>query len=130
MILSKTLFTKFLKYSFVGCICTLIYFISVFIFIEGLYMDPVVGSALSFIIMTIVSFFLNVKYTFGSIITRQRALRFTTVSAIGFLLNFLLMFFIVHVFNLHYFIGELVTILVIPVVNFILNNYWTFQSQT
>ncbi|MCM3388591.1 GtrA family protein [Ureibacillus chungkukjangi] len=130
MILSKTLFTKFLKYSFVGCICTLIYFISVFIFIEGLYMDPVVSSALSFIIMTIVSFFLNVKYTFGSIITRQRALRFTTVSAIGFLLNFLLMFVIVHLFNLHYVIGELVTILVIPVVNFILNNYWTFQSQT
>nr|WP_240758506.1 GtrA family protein [Lysinibacillus sp. SGAir0095] len=117
-----------MRYSLVGCISTLIYFLSVFVFIEGLHMDPVLGSAVSFIIMTIVSFFLNVKYTFGSSITQQKALRFMTVSTIGFILNFLLMFVIVHIFDFHYFIGELVTILVIPVVNFLLNNYWTFQS--
>ncbi|QCR33847.1 GtrA family protein [Lysinibacillus sp. SGAir0095] len=127
MLLSKV-FVKFMRYSLVGCISTLIYFLSVFVFIEGLHMDPVLGSAVSFIIMTIVSFFLNVKYTFGSSITQQKALRFMTVSTIGFILNFLLMFVIVHIFDFHYFIGELVTILVIPVVNFLLNNYWTFQS--
>lgn len=93
-------------------------------------MDPVLGSALSFIIMTIASFFLNVKYTFNSMITRQKAMRFMMVSSIGFFLNFILMFIIVHVFAYHYFIGELVTILVIPIVNFLLNNYWTFQTNT
>ena len=125
----KVLFVRFMKYSFVGCICTLFYFLSVFVFIEGFHMDPVLGSALSFILMTILSFFLNVKYTFGSIITGQKAFRFMTVSTIGFILNFLLMFIVVHIFDLHYFLGEVVTIMVIPVVNFILNNYWTFQSQ-
>ena len=129
MLLKKILFVKFLKYSFVGCICTLIYFLTVFVFIEGLHMDPVFGSALSFILMTIASFFLNVKYTFGSIITGQKAFRFMTVSTIGFILNFLLMFIIVHIFDLHYFVGEVVTIMVIPAVNFLLNNYWTFQSH-
>lgn len=126
----KKVFAKFIKYSLVGCISTVIYFLSVYIFIEGFYMDPVLGSALSFIIMTIASFFLNVKYTFNSMITRQKAMRFMMVSSIGFFLNFILMFIIVHVFAYHYFIGELVTILVIPIVNFLLNNYWTFQTNT
>ncbi|WP_425609210.1 GtrA family protein [Ureibacillus aquaedulcis] len=130
MLIRKGLFLKFMKYSFVGCISTLIYFLSVFLFIEAIHMDPVMGSAVAFIIMTIVSFFLNVKYTFDSIITRQKAIRFMTVSAIGFLLNFILMFVIVRIFDFHYFVGELVTISIIPIVNFILNNYWTFQSNT
>ena len=129
MLLRKTLFLKFIKYSFVGCISTLIYFLSVFVLIEGLHIDPVMASAAAFIIMTVVSFFLNVKYTFGSAITQQKAIRFMTVSAIGFVLNFLLMFFIVHILAFHYVMGELVTILVIPIVNFLLNNYWTFQSH-
>lgn len=123
------MFLKFIKYSFVGCISTLIYFLSVFVLIEGLHIDPVMASAAAFIIMTVVSFFLNVKYTFGSAITQQKAIRFMTVSAIGFVLNFLLMFFIVHILAFHYVMGELVTILVIPIVNFLLNNYWTFQSH-
>ncbi|WP_390289717.1 GtrA family protein [Ureibacillus sp. GCM10028918] len=128
MLLRKE-FAKFMKYSLVGCISTLIYFLSVFILIEGMQVDPVLGSAAAFIIMTIVSFFLNVKYTFGSSITQQKALRFMTVSAVGFILNFILIFVTVRVFDFHYFIGELVTVLVIPIVNFLLNNYWTFQSQ-
>lgn len=123
-------FVKFMKYSLVGCISTFIYFLSVFVFIEGLQMDPVLGSAVAFIIMTIASFFLNVKYTFGSSITQQKALRFLTVSTIGFILNLLLIYVIVHIFAFHYLVGELVTVLVIPIVNFLLNNYWTFQSQS
>ncbi|KGR76646.1 GtrA family protein [Ureibacillus sinduriensis] len=126
----KKVFGKFIKYSLVGCVSTVIYFLAVYILIEGFYMEPVMGSALSFIIMTIASFFLNVKYTFNSIITGQKAMRFMMVSTIGFILNFILMFIIVHVFAYHYFIGELVTILVIPIVNFLLNNYWTFQTNT
>ncbi len=93
-------------------------------------MEPVMASAASFIIMTIVSFFLNVKYTFGSSVTGQKAMRFMAVSAVGFILNFLLMFFVVHILAFHYFIGEIVTIMVIPIVNFLLNNYWTIQTQS
>lgn len=130
MLLRKTLFLKFMKYSFVGCISTMIYFLSVFVLIEGLQMEPVMASAASFIIMTIVSFFLNVKYTFGSSVTGQKAMRFMAVSAVGFILNFLLMFFVVHILAFHYFIGEIVTIMVIPIVNFLLNNYWTIQTQS
>lgn len=130
MLLRRELFLKFIKYSFVGCICTCIYFLSVFVLVERFQWDPVLGAALAFIIMTVASFFMNVRYTFGSSITQQKLLRFLMVSAVGFTLNFLLMFFVVHILSFHYLVGELVTILVIPIVNFLLNNYWTFQTQT
>ncbi|MFJ8235747.1 GtrA family protein [Ureibacillus sp. NPDC094379] len=129
MLLQRELFLKFFKYGFVGCISTCIYFLSVFVMVERYHYDPVIGSVVAFVIMTIVSFFLNVRYTFASRVTNQKLLRFLLVSAVGFMLNFLLMFLIVHSLNFHYLIGEFVTILVIPIVNFLLNNYWTFQSQ-
>ena len=129
MMLQKEIFFKFLKYSFVGIISTFIYFAAVFLLIEKGSFEPVLGSAIAFIIMTIVSFFLNVRYTFGSRIDRQKIWRFSVVSIVGFLLNFLLIYLVVHILQLHYLIGEFITILVIPAVNFLLNNYWTFQRR-
>jgi putative flippase GtrA len=127
MLVNKDLIFKFIKYSFVGVICTVIYFLSVFILVELFLTDPVVGSIIAFIIMTCFSFFLNRKYTFGGDFSHTKLIRFLIVSMIGFILNFIIMYGIVNVLSFHYSIGELVTILVIPLINFTLNNYWTFK---
>lgn len=127
MLVSKELFLKFIKYSVVGCISVLIYFVSVFVLVELFDKDPIFGSTLSFIIMTCISFLLNKKYTFGSDFSYNQLLRFLVVSAIGFTLNFVIMYLVVNVLSLHYSIGELLTTLIIPIINFILNNYWTFK---
>ena len=127
MLVSKELFLKFIKYSVVGCISVLIYFLSVFVLVELFDKDPIFGSTLSFIIMTFISFLLNKKYTFGSDFSYNQLLRFLVVSAIGFTLNFVIMYLVVNVLSLHYSIGELITTLIIPIINFILNNYWTFK---
>lgn len=127
MLLSKDLFLKFMKYSFVGCISTLIYFISVFVLVELCVMDPLMSSAISFCFMTFFSFLLNKKYTFDSDFSHKKLVRFVMVSSIGFLLNYLIMYTFVQVFSYHYSIGEIVTIIIIPMVNFTLNNYWTFK---
>ncbi|MFC5733434.1 GtrA family protein [Cytobacillus gottheilii] len=129
MLLQRDLIIRFLKYSLVGCISVGVYFLSVFIFIEKYQWDQVIGSAAAFIIMTIVSFLINIRYTFNSRFTQRKLVRFLLVSLVGFLLNVILIFFIVHILSFHYFIGELVTVLVIPLVNFLLNNYWTFQGE-
>jgi putative flippase GtrA len=127
MLVSKELFLKFIKYSVVGCISVLIYFLSVFVLVELFDKDPIFGSTLSFIIMTFISFLLNKKYTFGSDFSSNQLLRFLVVSAIGFTLNFVIMYLVVNVLSLHYSIGELITTLIIPIINFILNSYWTFK---
>lgn len=125
---SKELFLKFIKYSIVGCISVLIYFLSVFVLVELFDKDPIFASTLSFIIMTYISFLLNKKYTFGSNFSYNQLWRFLVVSAIGFTLNFSIMYLVVNILSLHYVIGELITTLIIPIINFILNNYWTFKK--
>lgn len=127
MLLSKELFHKFIKYGVVGCVSILIYYLCVFVLVELLGKNPLVGTAISFVIMSYFSFLLNRKFTFGSDFSYNKLLRFLAVSAIGFTLNFLIMYFVVNVLSLHYSIGEIVTTLVIPIINFILNNYWTFK---
>lgn len=129
MLLQRDLVARFIKYSFVGCMSVGIYFLFVYILIERYQWDPVVGSAAAFIIMTIFSFILNVRFTFQSSFTQQKLWRFLCVSFIGFVLNFMLIFGTVHMLAFHYLIGEVITILVIPLVNFLLNYYWTFQTQ-
>jgi putative flippase GtrA len=128
MLVNKDLIHKFIKYSVVGCVSILIYYLSVFVLVEILGKNPLFGTAVSFVIMSYFSFLLNRKFTFGSDFSYDKLLRFLVVSAIGFTLNFLIMYLVVSVLSLHYSLGEVATTLVIPVINFILNNYWTFKS--
>lgn len=127
MLVSKELLHKFIKYSVVGCLSVLIYYLSVFVLVELLEKNPLFGTSVAFVIMSYFSFILNRKFTFGSDFSYEKLLRFLAVSAIGFTLNFFIMYLVVNVLCLHYVIGEVVTTLVIPVINFILNNYWTFS---
>ncbi|MBY0149495.1 GtrA family protein [Neobacillus niacini] len=102
MLVSKELFHRFIKYSVVGCLSILIYFLSVFVLVELLGKNPILGSTLSFVIMTFISFLLNRKFTFGSDFSYQKFLRFLAVSAIGFTLNFFIMYLVVNILSLHY----------------------------
>lgn len=127
MLVRKPIVQKFMMYSLVGCICTCIYFLSMFIMVEQIGKEPIVSSIISFVIMTLFSFILNMKFTFGGEFTKQKLARFFIVASIGFALNFVIMFSIVQVLSFHYLIGEIATTLTIPLVNFFLNHYWTFK---
>ncbi len=128
MLASKSMLYKFISYSFVGVISVGVYFLSVFLLVELLHKDPVFSSAIAFIIMTFVSFYLNKRYTFGVQFTYTRFLRFTIISVIGFILNYMIMYGVVHLLDYHYLIGEIVTIIVIPMMNFTLNALWAFKD--
>jgi len=127
MLVEKLPIIKFIKYSFVGIFCTGIYFLCMFLLVELSGENPVFSAMIAFLIMTICSFYLNKRFTFGGAYSHQKLLRFTIVAIIGFSLNFIIMYTVVNLLNFHYLIGEMVTILVIPFVNFCLNHYWTFK---
>ncbi|QOR68107.1 GtrA family protein [Cytobacillus suaedae] len=120
---------KFMKYSLVGLLCVAIYFLSMFIFVEQVNIEPVLASTISFIIMTLFSYILNKRYTFGGTYSHTQFVKFMVVASIGFVLNVGIMYMIVSILVLHYLIGELFTVLIIPAVNFLLNNYWTFTNK-
>ncbi|AYA75702.1 hypothetical protein DOE78_09745 [Bacillus sp. Y1] len=127
MLVRKPIVQKFMMYSLVGCICTCIYFLSMFILVERIGKEPIISSIISFVIMTLFSFILNMKFTFGGEFSKQKLVRFFIVASIGFTLNFVIMYTLVQVLSFHYLIGEIATTLTIPLVNFFLNHYWTFK---
>lgn len=127
MLVRKPIVQKFMMYSLVGCICTCIYFLSMFILVERIGKEPIISSIISFVIMTLFSFFLNMKFTFGGEFSKQKLWRFFIVASIGFTLNVVIMYTLVQVLSFHYLIGEIATTLTIPLVNFFLNHYWTFK---
>lgn len=127
MLVRKPIVQKLMMYSLVGCICTCIYFLFMFILVERIGKEPIISSIISFGIMTLFSFFLNMKFTFGGEFSKQKLWRFFIVASIGFTLNFVIMYTLVQVLSFHYLIGEIATTLTIPLVNFFLNHYWTFK---
>lgn len=127
MLVRNPIVHKFMMYSLVGFICTCIYFLSMFILVERMGKEPIFSSIISFIIMTVCSFVLNMKFTFGSEFSKQKLVRFFIVASIGFTLNLLIMYSIVQILSFHYLVGEIATTLTIPLVNFFLNHYWTFK---
>lgn len=121
---------KFIRYAVVGAIGTGIYVFLLTLLIEVLRYDPVISSALAFIIIVIISYILNYKWTFRAK-NRHRVSfpRYLTVSLMGLLLNTIIMFLAVNVFSIWYGIAQVLAIVLIPISNFILNFYWSFKSK-
>ncbi|RBW68762.1 GtrA family protein [Bacillus taeanensis] len=129
MINSKKMLMKFSTYSIVGIVSVAFYFLSIFIFVELFHQEPVLSSALAFLLMTLISYFLNKRFTFNSASSKKTFIKYLAVSGLAFVLNSTIMYAVVYIFSYHYSIGEIVTTLIIPLINFILNNYWTFKEK-
>jgi putative flippase GtrA len=121
---------KFIRYAIVGAIGTAIYLFILTLLIEFLRYDPVISSALAFILIVIISYILNYKWTFRAKSRHRISFpRYLTVSFIGLLLNTIIMFLAVNVFSIWYGLAQVIAIVLIPISNFILNFYWSFKSK-
>lgn len=119
-----------IRYGLVGLLGTILHFASVIALVELAGLDPVIGSALGFILVLVISYFLNRTWTFRA--KGQRAGRFliyTTVSLIGLALNSGIMYVAVYLLEWNYLYGQSLVVVVVPVVNYILNRTWTFPES-
>lgn len=117
------------RYGLVGILGTILHFAGVIFFVEAVRLDPVLGSGLGFLLVLVVSYFLNRNWTFRS---KSRGTRqffvYTVVSLSGLGLNSAIMFIAVHVLQWHYLYGQGLVVAVVPVSNYILNRFWTFRE--
>ena len=116
------------KYAIVGVLGTLTHLGLLYVSVEFLHFTPLPSSSTAFIWVVLQSYWLNRNWTFQS--DKKHAitlLRYIIVSVVGFLTNLLIMFVMISVLELWYMFAQLVTILVIPATNFLLNKYWTFS---
>jgi len=116
------------KYLLVGVLNTLVHFAITIALVELAMWQPIIASIIGFCAAVVVSFTLNSLWTFAQTdALPRRFVRFILVSVSGLLLNTIIMYLAVNICSLHYLLGLMVIVVVIPVYSFTLNYYWSFR---
>ncbi|MFT5335940.1 MAG: putative flippase GtrA [Halioglobus sp.] len=117
------------KYFVVGGLGTVTHLSLLYLFVEFLFLSPLVASSTAFVCVVLQSYSLNRNWTFQSDKAHATTLpRYVIVSCFGFATNLAIMFVMINIFALWYMAAQIVTIVVIPAMNFLLNKYWTFSE--
>ncbi len=123
--ISRTAFS----YCVVGGAGTVIYLILLTGLVELAGFDPVIASIISCIPVFISSYFLSHVWVFKSERNHSSSfIRYIAVSGIGFLINTVGMYLVVHVFAWMYLVGQCSIFVSIAINNYMLNRLWTFNQ--
>lgn len=121
--------SQFLRYAIVGLIGTGLHTSILVLLVENFSLNPLFSTSTGFIASFIVSYCLNYKWTFRSQLGHFGVLiRYFAVSISGLVLNLLIMFTIVNILKSWYIIGQIISIIVIPISNYLLNSRWSFKD--
>ena len=135
-ILSNLLFKKksvgiinrWIRHLIAGGLGTLIYFVGVAFFVEILSLHPVHSSIVSFLLMEAYIYVIQRIWVYQSSQSHGYCFpRYVVVTIIALLLNAGLMYAAVEMMSWHYIWGLVITTLIVPPTNFLLNYYWAFK---
>ncbi len=119
----------FVKYGVIGVFGTLLQTGTLFLYVEKGHGDPLVGSALGFILSLLFSYAANSIWTFKeSGRSASTLIKYTVVSCAGLVLNLLIIYLFDRVFGWWYGYGQITAIVLVPIHNFILNKAWAFRT--
>lgn len=117
----KKLISQFFKFGVVGVIAFIVDYLSLYLLTEFLNVYYLISSIISFLLSIIVNYILSIKWVFD--IKKKQSFKdviiFTLLSAIGLLINLLVMYLSVEVFKIHYMIGKLMATFIVMVWNFV-----------
>lgn len=117
----KKLISQFFKFGVVGVIAFIVDYLSLYLLTEFLNVYYLISSIISFLLSIIVNYILSIKWVFD--IKKKQSFKdviiFTILSAIGLLINLLVMYLSVEVFKIHYMIGKLIATFIVMIWNFV-----------
>jgi len=117
----KKLISQFFKFGVVGVIAFIVDYLSLYLLTEFLNVYYLISSIISFLLSIIVNYILSIKWVFD--IKKKQSFKdvivFTLLSAIGLLINLLVMYLSVEVFKIHYMIGKLIATFIVMIWNFV-----------
>ena len=122
------IFFEFLRYNLVGVANTLVGFSIVFsLMFFGL--SAVESNMIGYAIGAILSFYLNSKYTFKSKLSGLLALKFFGVLAVSYLLNFLVLKWLMSA-EVEPYMAQLISAVVYTFSSFVFMKWFVFQDST
>lgn len=117
----KKLISQFFKFGVVGVIAFIVDYLSLYLLTEFLNVYYLISSIISFLLSIIVNYILSIKWVFD--IKKKQSFKdvitFTLLSAIGLLINLLVMYLSVEVLKIHYMIGKLIATFIVMIWNFV-----------
>ena len=120
---------QFLTFAGIGTIGTAGHYLTLFVLVQVLLLDPVVATTVGFIVGALINYHLNYKITFKSNKSHHEAIvKFFTIAILGGVLNSYLMYLGLNVTTLNYFIIQLIATSMVLVLNFTFNKIWTFAE--
>lgn len=117
----KKIISQFFKFGVVGVIAFIVDYLSLYLLTEFLNVYYLISSIISFLLSIIVNYILSIKWVFD--IKKKQSFKdviiFTLLSAIGLLINLLVMYLSVEVFKIYYMIGKLIATFIVMIWNFV-----------
>ena len=123
--------SKLVRFPIVGLASTLIYAVSTAAYIAHLGLGTQVAALAGYGTAIPFSFLAHRSFTFGSAGgVRIEFIRFAVVHAVGAILSWLSMGLAVERLHLHYAVGIVGAVVLVPLVSFLLFDNWVFKSGT
>lgn len=118
----KNLFLQIFKFGIVGGVATVIDFLCITIFKEVLHIPVIIANTLSFCIANTYNYLASVRFVFVVDEKKNKKKTYITFlffSVIGLLLNNLIMWITINMFNIYYLIGKVIATCFVMVFNFV-----------
>lgn len=112
---------QIIRFGIVGVIATIIDYIILYILTEYLNIHYLISSTISFSISLIVNYYLSIKWVFkvNKNQTINELLKFVFLSIIGLIINEIILYLGVHLLNIYYMICKVGSIIIVMIYNFI-----------
>jgi len=118
------------RFAVVGLCGTATYYLALMAMVEWLAFPVMLATSFAFLIVTVQNYVLHYRWTFASTTAHRSAFpRFLVMNAVGFVINWLVMFVGYEVLHAHYLLVQAAAIAVVVMWNLALSTYWIFNAN-
>ncbi len=122
---------QFKRFIGVGLIAACVHYTLLIISVEMRFLTPVFGALLGYTGGGIISYILNRAFTFDEGAPVMRSIkRFAVVACVGFILTYIMMYWLNTLNKVPYIFAQLLTTGVVLFWSFIAHKWWTFRKST
>lgn len=119
---------EFLFFGLIGILNTLLHSSAVIVSVEFFSINPIIGNIIAFFIANVFSFSMNSKYTFKVSYTWNRYIKFLIASQVSLILT-IIFSSLAEYMEWHYLIGLLLVIFIAPLLTFLVQKTFVFNSE-
>lgn len=125
------MFLQFIKFCVVGGTGVVVDFGITFLFKEKLKLNKYIANSLGFMAAASTNYLLNRWWTFRShdLEVAQQYVQFVGISAIGLILNNIIIYLLNDKARLNFYLSKLIAIGLVTLWNFFMNYYFTFTGK-